>query len=483
MKKLPWVSVFSLLVFVTGYILTVHKYPGYEFQYAWLLIASLLSIRLVELRLTKVLSFDIALWICGLVFFLSYYLKFFFTSITPNIVVEMGFLPRLWHWGEFDWPGTQIASLALCTIGIASWALTVFLTPSPTGLRAHSKTITVLPYYLFTMLVLAAGLSIAVAWAGFTYDIGLMGKKISNVLPLHFRGIVFYTSKYFLPGLILMIIYLAYKSKSYLLIFLGVLLLISNALVSLAITSSKGSVLGVILMLILFIVSSEIKIRYRYKITAFSGVFLMMLLFPYLHVFRTARIILGLGAWEAILYSVELVKFQPIALISNTITWITLRLPGIDIVAGIFGHKGEPIGDRFSKIILSDTGVSGYLSNNIFLVPEGTPMLYAPGYWGWWYLVFGLPGVLMGGVILGLILRVIWPLVFMSKLEVTPVLKVFALMLLFTIVSEGTIDSMIKGAIVMAGTIIFLELCISRDNFLYKKIILQLFKRADSSSK
>jgi|GEM_PF-6410908 len=490
MKKFPWVSACAFLSMVIGYTATVNEFPGYEYRYACLLIVTVLLIRLVEMRFVHVPSVDIPLWISGLVIFSSYYLKFFLIAVDPSSPVRMGMLTTLTVPDPFislalvkalaptlifDWSATQIISLSLCTLGVVGWSLTVFLIPT-LKINNISKISTLKTSFLVEVtFVIAILLSIVIAWASYKYDIGVMGKNVSDILPMHLRGIIFHLNNYFLPGLILMVIALAYKSTKNLILVLGVVLLFMNGFINFVITSSKSVILWPALLVLFLVVTSGIKIGYRYIVGAFSGMLAILLFLPYMHAIRAARIA-GTGGWESLLVAASSAKFEPFTLIIKSITWIIYRLPGIDIVAAIFGHHGAPLGNRVFEVLMSKNGVSGYLTNDIFLIPASYPHMNAPGYWGWWYLVLGLPGVLLGGVFLGLFIRLLWPLVLISRLETAPLLKVYTLMILFTAVSEGTIDSMFKIVIAMLGTIIFLELYIKYFTLWCDKTFFQITK-------
>jgi hypothetical protein len=187
-----------------------------------------------------------------------------------------------------------------------------------------------------------------------------------------------------------------------------------------------------------------------------TGAFALLLFLPYMHAIRAARVA-GEGAWMSLVVAASSAEFAPVSLILKSITWIVYRLPGIEIISAILGHSGLPIESAVVEVFASLNGVAGYLTNNIFLTPVSHQHLAAPGYFGWWYLVFGLPGVFFGGVVLGLLVRVVWPKVLGSRLEVVAVARVFALAAMFIMLSEGTIDSMTKILVAMVGTIVVLE--------------------------
>lgn len=461
MKKSFWLVGLATTVLLAGYAFTFGYMASQSVVYVVYLTLIGFAIAMACHHSAPTHLENAALWLVILVFLSSYCVKLFLIVVSPESPVILGMVPRM-SLGDYDRSLLAIEALSLTSIGIVTFAATLNLMPR----RPAPVVLAQLPdadvpdgKHIVLMLVVGVLLSVMSVWLSHRYDIGLMGAGNQTVLPFRLRGIVFYLQNYSLPGLLLLTSYFAYRRGLRVLLFAAVGLLILNGVADLLIRSSKSALLAPILYLAFLLVASGIAIRMIHVILAAAASIPILVVLPFFHVFRTYRLA-GQGVWESI-GSIALSKeFHLIDLLTSGITWIIYRLPGVDILMAILGHRASPVGERWLEVLQSPNGIAGYLTNDVFLTPSSHFHLNAPGYFGWWYLLLGISGIVVGGAVLALFVRFVWPLALGCALYVSVIIRVFLLMLLFVAFSEGTVDSMLKMVMVMAVTVAILELTV-----------------------
>lgn len=458
MRNAYWLVGMTLTILMAGYIFTVDRMVNHEVAYGIGLFVIGLAVMMACRRTLPMQVENAALWMVILVFLSSYCVKLFLIVVSPESPVVLGMVPRV-GLGEFDYPLLIIDVLLLTAAGITAFSVAVLavpafvaypgLVPIPNADRVGRRS-------LIALLVVALILSLVSGWVSYRFDIGLMGSEIRAILPYRLRGIVFYLRNYFLTGLLLLTVYLAYRRSYRGLAWIAIGLLVLNGVADLAIRSSKASILAPLLYLAFLIIASGVKIRVRHVVLTVAISVPLLILLPYFNTLRTFRLS-GQGVWESIASAAVSADFHPVELLLRGFTWVIYRLPGVDILTAILGHHASPVGDQWFEIFSRPNGIAGYLTNDVFLTPVSHPHLAAPGYFGWWYLLLGVPGVVLGGASLGLFVRIAWPLTLKLATHTAVLTRVFVLMLLFTALTEGTVDSMLKMFLAMLFTVLTLE--------------------------
>lgn len=443
---------------MAGYILTVDHMINHEVAYGVGLFVIGLAVILACRRTLPMQVENAALWMVILVFLSSYCVKFFLIVASPESPVILGMVPRV-GLGELDYRSLMVEALLLTAAGITAFSVAVLAVPAFApypGFVPIPDADGVGRRSLIALLVVAFILSLVSGWVSYRFDIGLMGSEIRTMLPYRLRGIVFYLRNFFLPGLLLLTIYLAYRRSHWGLAWVAIGLLLLNGVADLAIRSSKASILAPFLYLVFLAIASGVKIRVRHVVSTVATSVLLLTILPYFNALRTFRLA-GQGVWESIASVTVSTDFHPVELLLRGFTWFIYRLPGVDILTAILGHHASPVGDHWFEVLSRPNGMAGYLTNDVFLTPVSHPHLAAPGYFGWWYLLLGVPGVVLGGVALGLFVRIAWPLILKLTTHTAVLTRVFVLMLLFTALTEGTLDSMLKMFLAMLLTTLILE--------------------------
>jgi hypothetical protein len=455
------IAAIVFLILVGGAIATMGYLPIHQDRYVlgFAVIGALLG--MIILRMRGRLVLNIPIWIVLLIIFSSYCVKLLLIVINPESPVMLGMLPRI-GLNNPDMPTLWLNALTLTALGTASFCIVWGIVSYACTWRSAEETIRLRdPWYIRTKLWWWAWsglfiLSLGTAWLSYHFDIGLMGSEIKLALPYRLRGVIFYFRSYVLMGALLMLAYVAYRQKSNSRFWWAIGLLVLNGMADALIRSSKAALLAPFLYVFFLMVAAEMPIRKRYMMLALLICVPMFLALPYLNnlrVFRSA----GLGVWEAVAQTISSTEMTPIESLIRWMVWVIYRLPGVEMLIGILGHPTPPIGANWPEIFARSTGVAGFLTNDVFLTPPQHPHLAAPSYFGWWYLMFGRLGVVLGGAVLALFVRFGWQAVLTLGNQAAIIVRIFFLMLLFMIVSEGTLDMLAKTVVAIFITVLILE--------------------------
>jgi len=466
-----WIGFGLAAIFICGYVATVSSLAGYALPYCCALLAVFLATQLMVRRLGAPTMAMAPLWLCWGYFIVAYCIKFFLILLFPSSPAAMGTVGPLcqpvgfscvpayihiltpYDWTTLEAEARAIVLAALC---ISAFCLTVAILPSRGRQPSAFLGQTVRGGYPNVLLIFALILSVITAYLFHKYQIGVMGSNVQVALPYKMRGIVFYARTVFLPGLLLLIAILFWGRKSYGLMVACVGLLLINGALDVVLRSSRGALLSTILMLVFFVLSAGIKVRIRATLLGALLILPVFMTIPYISAYRVNR--LSLEVWDAMSGAIAQVGLNPFTNFANGIAFVFYRFTGIDVLASMLGHEALPIGHYLYEVLMSERGVSGYLSTAVFGIPADYPNASAPGFIGWCYLVGGVPGVLLGGVGLALTVKYAWDLLLRYGGPAAVVARIFFLLLLFTAVSEGTVDTLLKQALVMVFSVLFLEL-------------------------
>lgn len=452
------IAAIAFLILVGGAIATMRYLPVHHNRYVlgFAVIGALLG--MIVLRMRGRLMLNIPIWIVLLIIFSSYCIKLLLIAANPESPVTLGMLPSI-GLNNPDMPTLWLNALALTALGTASfcivWGIASYAWPAKEALQLSD------PWYVRTKLWWWAWsglfiLSLGTAWLSYHFDIGLMGSEIKLALPYRLRGVIFYFRSYVLIGALLMLAYVAYRQKSDSRFWWAIGLLVLNGVVDALIRSSKAALLAPFLYVFFLMVAAEMPIRKRYMMLALLICVPMFLALPYLNNLRVFRIA-GLGIWEALSQTISSTEMAPIESLVRWLVWVIYRLPGVDILIGILGHPTPSIGTNWPEVFARSTGVAGFLTNDVLLIPPQYPHLAAPSYFGWWYLMFGRLGVAIGGAVLALFVRFGWQAVLRLGNQTAIIARVFFLMFLFTAVSEGALDMLTKTIVAIFITVLLLE--------------------------
>lgn len=465
------IAAIAFLILVCGAIATMEHLPAHQDRYVvgFAVIGALLG--MIVLRMRGQLVLNIPIWVVLLIIFSSYCIKLLMIVANPDSPVTLGMLPRI-GLNNPDMPTLWLDALTLTALGTASFCVVLGIASYVWSATEETMQLSD-PWYVRTNLWLWAWLgllilSLGTAWLSYYFDIGLMGSEIKLALPYRLRGVIFYFRSYVLIGALLMLAYVAYRQKSNSRFWWAIGLLVLNGVADALIRSSKAALLAPFLYVFFLMVAADMPIRKRNMMLALLICVPIFLALPYLNnlrVFRTA----GLGVWEALAQTISSTEMTPIESLIRSMIWVIYRLPGVEMLIGILGHPTQSIGANWPEVFARSTGVAGFLTNDVFLTPPQYPHLAAPSYFGWWYLMFGRLGVVIGGAVLALFVQFGWQTILKLGNQAAIVARVFFLMFLFMAVSEGALDMLTKTIVAIFITVLLLEAMMRITNHFSRK--------------
>lgn len=464
-------SIMLVPVFSIGYLLTASTLDGYALSYFCNLLLILLATTLMLRRVGPPSMVTAPLWLCLGYFLVSYCLKFFLILLFPSSPAEVGTVGPLCLPVEFKCQNTYVFSLApydwttipaeARAIALAAICITGFCLVASIGTYSefrvsHRQTTRAEVAYAKVLLIFAVFFSVATAVLFYQYNIGLMGSIVKIDLPYKFRGIVYFLRTIMLPGMLYLSIYISYRSKSFITMVAGLALLLCNGGLDVVFRSSRSALFYPLLGLFLLALSAEVRLRFRTLMWSFVGILPVCMSIPYVSSYRVNR--LELDTLDALVKSIIETGFNPFVHIGKGLVFVFYRFTGVDVLASMLGHEALPIGSFIFDVLRSERGVSGYLSTAVFGTPADYPGASAPGFVGWWYLVGGVPGVLLGGALLALTIRYVWGRLLKIDTPTIVIARVFFLLIVFLIIIDGTVDTLRKMFLVMLFTLVSLEL-------------------------
>lgn len=439
----------------------LNKIPQLEVMIAVKMVAVGVLLSVTALLLKGSLTSNAPILLLLILFYSSYVVKFLLIALDLNSPFRLGMIPNSNMEILQTFPFLR-SSFDLSLYGITAFCLTLITLLAFKKIKSidsvENLTTVAIKNNTFYRLLIAALL-----FSGFTlaltyiFDIGLMGATHVVESSYFIVGITYYARTFLIPGILLMLAFIAIKERFYYSLFALVIALVINGLGDSIIRSSKSSLLLPFLYAFLLITVCGFRLKNRIIYVFLLFFPLILMIFPYINAVRGLRNS-GLDAFSAVYVALNEINFTPIEFIISWFIWLIYRIPGIDILFGLL-IKSKSITEKYWLDIFSyHNGVPGYLTNHFFEVSASSAHLYAPGYFGWWYLISGTPGIIAGGIILGLIVMYGWPLILKINLLSFPVIRIFFLFFLLMVSSDGAIDLLIKPLIAAAFTIFLLEI-------------------------
>jgi len=290
------------------------------------------------------------------------------------------------------------------------------------------------------LLVLISVLMITLGFLANRYHIGQMGVPAGEPLPFRLKGLIFYGRLVLLPLLILTLIYLGNRADRLWQVQAGLILLSLHGLSDMILRGSRSTLLLCIILVIFLVINRGLRLRIPgLGICIFLGVVAICLM-PIIMHYRISRFSSQEGAVTLFLsafdnYTIGLQTF------SIGISGLYFRLPGLETLWAILSLKAEPLGQSFGHVLGVANGVTGYLNVDLYQLSSEFPTLYAPGFLGWWYLVWGVKGIVLGMFMLAVVTIFLPRLILFCGLKCAPVANTFFLWILFVSLSDGTLDS------------------------------------------
>lgn len=444
-------------LFVLGYLLSFRAFPRQWMEYLLLTAAAAAAGCLAVKALTGRKGTNAAAWLVFFLLLLFGYAKFYWLAVDPAPIRE--FFTEWTSWRHFEVPATLLDAFLMQTLGFAGFCLSVFFLPTrlkdvpEQGVSSYVIGASALRYYFCAI----TGLLIGSIWLVYKFKIGFMG-MVSEPLPLHLSGLIFYSHTMVLPILIISAICLAEAARKYFWSRAGMALFILWALADVILRSSRASLMLVPLLLLFLSIGGGIKVRKAEALAGFGIGFMAIILSPLIWSYRVSRLS-GCGSFAALKASVSSFSFTTAGL-AKSISFIFFRVPGIDIPVIISGFKVKILGAEAFDVLFSEKGYSWYIGHSAFGLPFDAPNGFATPFIGQWYMAWGYPGIMLAGIAVGVFSVAAWNSLLKCCSPLAPVARAFFLLLFFWGFTEGVAPALFKQVFVASAALLFGELLV-----------------------
>lgn len=442
LDRLKWLL---LATFPIGYSLTFSLFRDNPVEYFVYTLAVACSCYILLLHIRLFEQHFVATWMVFILFVLLYFIRFYWIALDPTPVRDM--LPWNPYKAMVESRVSQLQAFKLSVLAFVSFnlATTAFvLYARKVGAIRQAVACSTWPVVLAKKILIAITLlAIFLAYLTYKFNIGEMGVSSGEPLPFRLKGVIFYARMVVVPLVILVGIYLAEQSGSFITSRVGVSILIVNGIADMMLRSSRSGLLLALVLMAFLILADGIKLRRKEKMIFVMLLPLAFILVPFMTEYRYIRMNSSLPHLEAFSGSLEVVKNKGLGQVLKGLQFVMFRMPGVESLWCMIAARAEPLGLHSIEIFGSKNGIAGYLTTTIYPMKVTDNTLLAPGFVGWFYLVGGAAAVVTGSILAGICSLKIWELLDKKYLATGPVAKVFFLWMLFLAFTEGTLDSML----------------------------------------
>ena len=452
------------LLFFFGYFFTLKYFDSNIVEY---LTYNLLAFISCAVLLTQVKSFGqryIAVWVALILFILIYFLRFYWITIDASPVSVM--LPHkhnqyliMVNDRNALLQAFKLSVIAFTCFSFSAAALLFFMRKENNHIYQYFDSVnsTFLGVIAKRSLLVITLLMLVLAYITYKYHIGEMGSSPGEALPFRMKGVVFYARTILIPIVILLSIYLAERSGHIMVSRLGILLLIMHGVMDMLLRSSRSGLLLALLLLAFLVLTDGVKLRRKEKVVVGIMLAIAFFLVPIMTKYRDIRVNYDLPYIEAFFSALNVVEINWFTQPLKGLQFVLFRMPGIESLWCMIANRAVPLGLHSIDVITSKNGIAGYLTYVIYSIKETDNTLLAPGFVGWFYLVAGLPAVVLGSLFAGALSVLGWKFLDSRYFKSGPIAQVLFLWMLFMVLTEGTLDSMVYMFLVGLITIIALE--------------------------
>lgn len=442
------------LFFFAGYFLSLAKLPGAGAGYFLATLSSAIAGAAAAYELGRNGKDLLAAWLALLILLVFGYFKFYlllFSPLSANLVFP-----------AYIWPSFAQKELLLCGFFLYSIAFAGLCSGLLLFSRFFRSHLVSAPLYAVEkgqaaviskwLLVLIISAAPACLYAVHQFHVGVPGLP-AVYLPMRLSGVLYYSQTILLPGLILAQIYAAALSDKEWQVKAGLLILVLWAYADALLRTTRGSLLLAPLLIVFLSFAGGLKIKPRQAALIALLAFVAVCLLPFLSKYRLLRTE-GFDVFQSLLSSFSGGGKNPVQMF-NPLSFVLFRIPGFEILVAALGTGPDIDVSRAWGVLTSTGGLAEYITRGIF----GIRYLhsFAPSFVAGSYLLGGYFGVLAASVLASLAVTLGWRGVDLLKLRVLPVARVFFLLLLFWIMTEGPTGILFKQVAAAFLTILVCE--------------------------
>ena len=445
-----------LLLFIVGYISTFSRFESCAVEYLGLTMLSVLACCLLLSVLSCPIRFALPVWLLLVVFAVAYYFKFYLIVYNPEIVESLWF-PHLYFVAES--PGILLKAYAIttCTFSIfcfTAWlffVLTSHIQKSIPETELNHRFILSILVWLIPILMMLTGCGMYIT------GVARMGASCAY-LPFRLAGWMFYTRFVLIPGLLLLLVWCGDQAGLQKYSNLGITLLFLHGISELLLRSSRGVLLGLFMLLVLFFVSACRMNKYR-LILFITIIIFTVLVFPVISDYRYIRAAdKDISITKALEDSIAQQKETSLAETLGRTSWnIVFRFIGIDSLLPILGVDFKPLG--ISSLFESST--ERYYTNSVLRYPLSAEHSSAPSLPGWFYLANGAYFAVIGVSCFIILTLIFWYILIRARLLCQPVAQaMFLYYFVFRVMNGSNLSLLRLDVYALIGSIATYELIV-----------------------
>lgn len=302
--------------------------------------------------------------------------------------------------------------------------------------------------YLFLILIMVATFIIM-----YVFGIGRMGE--ANVeLPFRISGFVFHVRIVLIPALLLLLISYNYNIKSNKGMFFTLLLMTFHGISDIFLRSSKGALLSMVLLVLIYLILDNRLTIKHIKIVA-TTILLTILSFPVLSEYRHVRMLSASSSNHSINLDriIENINFQNSSLFLDGLKSMFLRFPGFDNVLHIIASSRSL--ELTTELHFSE--ITSYYTHNVLGYPITAMHSSAPSLLGWLILYFGEYYFVIGLIVFSFFILFIWRTLNKNFVFSKTVIASLFSWWVFRISSDGVLDDLGLSLAVLFASMVICE--------------------------
>lgn len=476
-----------LIVFPLGFLISWPAYDQWS-DYLWLTVIAMVACGLLLTRLGRPLVDTLPLWVILSVFLLGYYLKFYWMSwalMTGAPFPVPGF-ERLAQSPDLRLRVYQFTTMGFgvfCVAGFAFWRRWEF------GARLLSEDATRLgtsapiwPRLGTVLLSLLTVVMVGTGYAQYITGVAILGRPMVR-LPFRLAGVIFYARTLAVPMLLLLVVWLSMRRRSWVAVVLALLMLMCHGLSQMVLSSSRGSLIDMVIPLVFLPILESGKAR-REVVLIIAAVATAFAVSSLLHpVISRYRLVRASGDPRDITGALSQALESPIepeepsepirpyppsyrpggratlpALVmsygARGVQSILARVVGAEHMLYVVQEPDTPPSQDKLRHYLADSDarpLTLVYTHEVMGIPRSQPTSGAPSLVGAFYLLGGSIGVCAGVTLWTALWALVWGLGQRLNLCTRPVAQSMLLQMLLRWTSEGDIDTIpLRGSLLLA---------------------------------
>jgi len=382
-------------------------------------------------------------WLLAAVFFLGYFPEYIYLTVDPHALADTDPILASRLSAKVLSSTYQLLLVGFCVFCLSA---AIPMRRANSG-RQSTTRLAIAPHMPDAVLGGIVLVEVVSAYLMWTYGVGIMWADAPS-LPYRMAGFLYYTRVIFLPAFLLLLFWLNDHRQAGWRFPASVGLLLLHGLLEALLRGSRGAILHLFLQILFLLLVTGKMTRRRFSIglIALSSV---ILAYPLITAYRTVRAM----KIEASPANVIAFAYDPRAVVKTLPLGVRAALHRVNPVFMIISNTPQPLG-------LRNIGkVTRKLNTDLYhLFPGMGQGAGAATLLGWFYLLEGLPGVIIGLPVFITVARLVWRALLRSSLFCRPIALVMFGTLYFGAITDCVLEMLPLQLLVTVATLACIEL-------------------------